>query len=63
MLRCPGPGLRGGVRDVVFIVVRGTFGRAEWLSDMNACNFWARAADPAPEDGPAPPRRLFSRAA
>ena len=32
--------LDGAFRDVLFVVVRGTFGRDEWLSNMNACDSW-----------------------
>jgi hypothetical protein len=35
--------VEGVLRDVVFVVVRGTFGRTEWLSNMNACNTWAKS--------------------
>lgn len=34
--------LDNAVRDILFIVVRGTYGRDEWLSNMNACNTWGR---------------------
>lgn len=34
--------LDGRLRDVLLILVRGTFGRTEWLSNMNMCNTWGR---------------------
>ena len=37
--------LDGALRDVLFIVVRGTYGRDEWISNMNVCNTPGR--DPA----------------
>lgn len=43
----------GVLRDVVFVVVRGTFGRTEWLSNMNACNSLARKGDIDEDDMPA----------
>ena len=52
----------GALRDVLFVVVRGTFGRTEWLSNMNACNSWVGAGGESSGDVP----RLhegFSRAA
>lgn len=54
--------LDGVARDVLLVVVRGTYGRDEWLSNMNACNTPGRLADfdatkvPALHEG-------FSRAA
>ena len=54
--------LDGAERDVLFVVVRGTYGREEWLSNMNACNTSGRRPDfdaarvPALHEG-------FSRAA
>lgn len=40
--------LDGSVRDVLFVIVRGTFGKNEWLSNLNPCNSWGRAVDPDP---------------
>ncbi|MGN0846747.1 MAG: hypothetical protein ACI4RA_05110 [Kiritimatiellia bacterium] len=45
--------LEGELRDVLFVLVRGTFGRDEWLSNMNICNSWGRDAAPDPARLPA----------
>ncbi|MGN0852872.1 MAG: lipase family protein [Kiritimatiellia bacterium] len=45
--------LDDAVRDVLFVLVRGTYGRDEWLSNMNACNAWGRQAAPELADMPA----------
>lgn len=37
--------LDGCLRDVLFVLVRGTYGRDEWLSNMNVCNTPGRRAD------------------
>lgn len=41
--------LDGMVRDVLLILVRGTFGRDEWISNMNMCNAWGREESPDPD--------------
>lgn len=43
----------GVPRDVIFIVLRGTFGRDEWVSNMNVCNTWGAAENPDPAAIPA----------
>ena len=45
--------LDGALHDVLFVVVRGTYGRDEWISNMNICNTPGRAVDFAPEQVPA----------
>ncbi len=35
--------LAGEVVDVLLVVARGTFGRQEWVSNMNICNEWGLA--------------------
>lgn len=35
----------GCMRDIVFVLVRGTFGRTEWLSNLNVCNAWGRTGE------------------
>ncbi len=38
--------LDGELRDVLLVLVRGTFGRDEWLSNMNMCNAWGLQETP-----------------
>ncbi|MBO5941440.1 MAG: lipase family protein [Kiritimatiellae bacterium] len=38
--------------DILMIALRGTFGRDEWLSNMNACNSWGSDDNPDPEKIP-----------
>lgn len=40
--------LDNAVRDVLFVLVRGTYGRNEWLSNLNACNTWGAQINPDP---------------
>lgn len=54
--------LGGTLRDVLFILVRGTFGRDEWLSNLNCCNSWGAAVDPDPAAMP-PLHEGFRKAA
>ncbi len=44
--------LDGELRDILFVLVRGTFGRDEWLSNMNMCNTWGRQETPDPARQP-----------
>ncbi len=32
--------------QVVMVLIRGTFGRDEWISNLNVCNAWGRAPEP-----------------
>ncbi|MCQ2389286.1 MAG: hypothetical protein MJ138_06200 [Kiritimatiellae bacterium] len=36
----------GTKAQVVVVAVRGTFGRDEWVSNLNVCNSWGRDAEP-----------------
>lgn len=36
--------LDGEMRDVLLVLVRGTFGRDEWISNINMCNTWGMSA-------------------
>lgn len=51
-LACKKSFIGGAVTDVLMIAIRGTFGRDEWLSNMNACNSWGAATNPDPDDIP-----------
>lgn len=54
--------LEGTLRDILFVLVRGTFGRDEWLSNMNVCNTWG--AQPDADVAKLPPfHEGFARAA
>lgn len=54
--------LGGEMRDVLFVLLRGTFGRTEWVSNMNACNAWGAQLEPRTEAQP-PHHEGFNRAA
>ena len=53
--------LNGSPCEILMVVVRGTFGRDEWISNMNPCNSWGRDPHPNLEDFP-PLHEGFSRA-
>ena len=38
--------------DILMVALRGTFGRDEWLSNMNACNSWGSGDNPDPNKIP-----------
>lgn len=42
----------GTSHDVLLILLRGTFGRDEWVSNMNMCNTWGQAESPDPATMP-----------
>ena len=46
--------LDGKVWDLLVVLVRGTFGRYEWVSNLNVCNAWGRVADPLRALAPRP---------
>ena len=51
-LACKKSFIGGMATDVLMIAMRGTFGRDEWLSNMNACNSWGTGNNPNPGDIP-----------
>lgn len=44
----------GEVRDVLLVLVRGTFGRDEWISNVNMCNTWGAGVTGMKGDAPPP---------
>lgn len=49
---CKKTHISGMPTDVLIVAIRGTFGRDEWLSNMNACNSWGKNADADPSQIP-----------